>query len=152
MMALNIEAAAQDLAGSVDYLLGLDETRGSRVGSVGFCMGGQLSLYAACANPRIGACVIYYGIHPKVQPDIPALESPVLGFFGEQDASVPPQAVRELDTALREAGKSVEFHIYPQRDHAFFNEVRPDVYHRGDAEDTWTRMIQFFRQHLPAER
>lgn len=151
MMALNIEAAAQDLAGSVDYLLGLDETRGSRVGSVGFCMGGQLSLYAACANPRIGACVIYYGIHPKVQPDIPALESPVLGFFGEQDASVPPQAVRELDTALREAGKSVEFHIYPQRDHAFFNEVRPDVYHRADAEDTWTRMIRFFRQHLPAE-
>lgn len=152
MMALNIEAAARDLAGSADYLLSLDETRGPRVGSVGFCMGGQLSLYAACHNPGIGACVVYYGIHPKVQPDIPALEAPVLGFFGEKDASVPPQAVRELEAALRDAGKSVEFHIYPQRDHAFFNEVRPDVYHQADAEDTWTRMIQFFRQHLSDSR
>ena len=152
MMALNIKATALDLSGSVDYLLSLDETHESRVGSVGFCMGGQLSLYAACANPRIGACVIYYGIHPKVQPDISNLEAPVLGFFGEKDAFVPPQAARELETTLRKAGKSVEFHIYPQRDHAFFNDERPDVYHQADANDTWSRMIPFFRQYLTVNR
>lgn len=152
MMALNIETTARDLAGSVDYLLSLDETTGSRVGSVGFCMGGQLSLYAACSNRNIGACVIYYGIHPKVQPDIPSLESPVLGFFGEKDAFVPPQAVQALETNLQQAGKNVEFRIYPRRDHAFFNDSRREVYHKADAEDTWTRMIQFFGRHLTASQ
>ncbi len=152
MMALNIETAARDLAGSVDYLLSLGETTGSRVGSVGFCMGGQLSLYAACSNRNIGACVIYYGIHPKVQPDISSLESPVLGFFGEKDAAVPPDAARALETRLQQAGKNVEFHIYAQRDHAFFNDARPEVYHKADAEDTWTRMIQFFHRHLSASQ
>ncbi len=152
MMALNIETAARDLAGSVDHLLSLEETTASRVGSVGFCMGGQLSLYAACSNRNIGACVIYYGIHPKVQPDIASLESPVLGFFGEKDGSVPPEAAHALETRLQQAGKSVEFHIYAQRDHAFFNHARPEVYHKADAEDTWTRMTHFFRRHLPASQ
>ena len=149
MMALNIETVAKDLNGSIDYLQNLPESTGDPVGCVGFCMGGQLSLYAGCSNPKIGACVIYYGIHPKVQPDIPSLKAPVLGFFGQKDTFVPPNVAQSLEKKLRQAGKTVEFHIYSQRDHAFFNDARPEVYHRIDAEDSWTRMIQFFRRHLP---
>ena len=67
-MALNIGQAERDLRGAIQYLLSLEETVGSQVGTVGFCMGGQLSLYAACANAVVGACVDYYGIHPHVHP------------------------------------------------------------------------------------
>lgn len=147
MMSLNIDRAEKDLRGSIEYLLSLDQTQGDQVGTVGFCMGGQLSLYAACANSQVGACVNYYGIHPDVQPDIGNLEAPVLGFFGEDDAKVSPEVVRELEERLNQAGKQVEVHIFPGADHGFFNDGRP-MYKEKEAKESWDRMIQFYRANL----
>src|SRR5690554_122810 len=107
MMALNIERTESDLRGAVNYLLEHEATMGSKVGTVGFCMGGQLSLYAACANENVGACVNYYGIHPDVKPNLVSLQAPVLGFFAEKDSSVPPVAARQLETDLKADRKSV---------------------------------------------
>ena len=87
-MALNIDRAEKDLRGAIQFVLAQQETAGEKVGTVGFCMGGQLSLYAACANPGVGACVNFYGIHPNVHPTIAGLQAPVLGFFAEKDGSV----------------------------------------------------------------
>lgn len=148
MMALNIERAEKDLRGAVEYLLNQEATTGGRVGTVGFCMGGALSLYAASKNERVGACVVFYGIHPKVEPDLDALRAPVLGLFAKRDESVPPDAVRELEARLRERGKQVETHIYPGTDHAFFNDTRPEVYDEEAARDAWRRTIEFLRRHL----
>lgn len=149
MMALNIAQTEKDMRGAVDYLLAHDGCSSSKVGTVGFCMGGQLSLFAACANPeKVGACVIYYGIHPDVKPDLNALQAPVLGFFGERDPIITPDAAKGLRKKLEEAGKQVEFHIYEGCDHAFFNDTRPDVYNADAAEDTWNRMTTFYRENL----
>jgi len=148
MMALNIEQTEKDLHGAIQYLLGQEAVTGESVGTVGFCMGGMLSLYAASKNAQVGACVVFYGIHPKVEPDLDALRAPVLGIFAENDKFVPPEAVRELEASLRERGKQVETHIYPGTDHAFFNDTRPEVYDAEAAADAWRRTIEFFRQHL----
>jgi carboxymethylenebutenolidase len=148
MMALNISRTEKDLRGAIQYLLSHEATEGDRVGTVGFCMGGALSLYAASKNERVGACVVFYGIHPKVEPDLDNLRAPVLGLFAEKDESVPPDAVRELEAKLREHGKRVEVHIYPGTDHAFFNDTRPEVYDPEAAADAWRRTLEFFREHL----
>src|SRR5215510_8909596 len=66
-MALNIGQAEKDLRGANTYLLAQSSTK--KVGVVGFCMGGQLALFAATLNPAIGACVNFYGVHPNVKPD-----------------------------------------------------------------------------------
>ncbi len=148
MMALNIEQAERDLRGAVDHLLARDEVVGDRVGTVGFCMGGQLSLFAACANPRVGACVDFYGIHPNVTPDIASLQAPVLGFFAEKDAFVTPEAARKLEADLQAAGKEAEITVFEGADHAFFNDTRTGVYHPQYAAECWTRMLAFYRRHL----
>ena len=148
MMALDIERTEKDLRGAIDYLLGHEAVEGGRVGTVGFCMGGVLSLYAAAVNERVGACVVFYGIHPKVEPPLERLRAPVLGLYAERDAFVPPAAVRALEARLKELGKSVEMHIYPGTDHAFFNDTRPEVYDAAAAADAWRRTVQFFREHL----
>ena len=147
MMALKIDEVEQDLRGAIDYLIGLGETQGDRAGTVGFCMGGQLSLYAACANPKVGACVVYYGVHPNVRPDLESLQAPVLGFFAEKDGFVTPEVVGRLESDLRAAGKQVEFHMYKGAEHAFFNDTRP-VYNKAYAKETWERVLTFCRQHL----
>lgn len=149
MMALNIDETEKDLRGAISYLLDREETEGEQVGTVGFCMGGALSLYAASKNPeRVGACVVFYGIHPKVEPDLERLSAPVLGLFAERDDFVPPSSVHELESKLKEHGASAEMHIYDGTDHAFFNDTRPDVYNREAAEDAWRRTVEFFRSHL----
>ncbi|HJQ33779.1 MAG TPA: dienelactone hydrolase family protein [Pyrinomonadaceae bacterium] len=148
MMALNIAQAEKDLRGAVQYLLNHEATAGDSVGTVGFCMGGALSLYAASKNAQVGACVVFYGIHPKVEPDFDNLRAPVLGIFAEKDTFVTPDVVRALEETVREHGKAIETHIYPGADHAFFNDTRPEVYDREASADAWRRTVDFFRTHL----
>ena len=145
-MALNIGQAEKDLRGAATYLLGQSSTR--KIGAVGFCMGGQLALYAATLNPSVSACVNFYGIHPNVKPDYNRLGGPVLGLFAEKDGFVTPQVARDVEAAIKKAGKPAEIHIYPNVDHAFFNDERADVYDKPAAEDAWKRTLAHFRNHL----
>lgn len=148
MMTLDIERAERDLRGAVKYLRGHERVAGGAVGTVGFCMGGVLSLFAAASNPQVRACVIFYGIHPKVNPPLENLQAPVLGLYAERDSHVPPAAVHDLEEKLKALGKSAEMHIYKGVDHAFFNDERPEVYDAAAAEDAWRRTVDFFRKHL----
>jgi carboxymethylenebutenolidase len=145
MMALDIERTEKDLAGAVDYLA--EQSSGDEIGIVGFCMGGQLALFAASKNPRIGACVDFYGVHPNVKPDYSQMKAPVLGLFAEKDGFVSPDVVHELEQTLKKAGVGTDFHIYPGVDHAFFNDER-EVYNLAAATDAWNRVQDFFGKHL----
>ncbi|MEN8182762.1 MAG: dienelactone hydrolase family protein [Myxococcota bacterium] len=148
MMSLEIPRAARDLDGALQALLNQHAVEGSRVGAVGFCMGGQLALYAATRNPGIGAVVDYYGIHPSVTLDLSGLEAPVLGIFAENDGFVTPEAARKLESELRQAGKRASFHVFPGVDHAFFNDTRPDVHDAEAAARAWGDTLSFLRAEL----
>jgi carboxymethylenebutenolidase len=148
MMALRIDQAEQDLSEAIEYLATLDSTTSEKVGVVGFCMGGALSLYTATKNPHVGACVVFYGGHPNVKPDLPNLHAPVLGLYAARDGFVTPDSVHQLESKLKELGKQIEAHIYPGTDHAFFNDTRPEVYNADAADDAWRRTVQFLRKHL----
>lgn len=145
-MALNIDQAEKDLRGAATHLAGHSST--SKLGAVGFCMGGQLALFAGCTNPSIGAVVDFYGIHPNVKPDYGKLAGPVLGLFAEKDGFVNPDVARGVEAAIKKAGKQAEIHIYPGVDHAFFNDERPDAYNKAAADDAWRRTVDHFTKHL----
>ena len=145
LMALNIAQAEKDLRGVVGHLRGLT---GKPVGVAGFCMGGTLSFFAACANGEdVGACVIYYGGHPKVEYDYDRLTAPVLGHWAERDDTANTNAAR-IEAELKRRGKSCEFHRYPGTRHAFFNDQRPEVYDAKAAQQSWERTLAFFGTHL----
>jgi carboxymethylenebutenolidase len=148
MMGLEIPRAARDLDAAVGALLNQDAVEGVRLGAIGFCMGGQLALFAATRNPRIGAVADYYGVHPNVTLDLTGLEAAVLGIFAENDASVPPETARKLEADLRAAGKRAQVEIFPGVDHAFFNDARPDVYDAEVAARAFARTLAFFRAEL----
>jgi len=147
-MALNIGEAEKKLRGAIDFLLSHEAVSSKKVGTVGFCMGGQLSLFAATLNDNIGACVDFYGIHPAVKPDFTKLRAPVLGIFAEKDEMVNAQAVKALEEQLKTAGKRYTFHTYPNTTHAFFNDTRPDVYDAKAALDAWNKTLEFFKTEL----
>ncbi len=148
MMAMKLEQAAKDISCAVDHLIASDATSGSKVGSVGFCMGGGLSLYLATLKPQVGACVIYYGVVPAVQPDLSKIEGAVLGHYAENDDWASPATVRELEMKLKSLGKDAEFYTYPNTQHGFFNDTRPDVHAPEAAKLSWERTLAFYRKHL----
>jgi carboxymethylenebutenolidase len=145
-MALNIGQAEKDLRGAARYLAQHSST--AKLGAVGFCMGGQLALFAGTLNPSVGAVVNFYGIHPNVKPDYSKLAGPVLGLFAEKDGFVTPQVAKDTDAAIKKAGQQSEINIYPSVDHGFFNDERPDVYNKAAADDAWRRTLAHFRQNL----
>ncbi|MBP9840831.1 MAG: dienelactone hydrolase family protein [Simkaniaceae bacterium] len=147
MMALNIEETAQELSLAASKLLKNPAVTSSQVGVIGFCMGGQLALYAASVSSDIGACVDFYGIHSAVHPKFHQIKCPVLGFFGSRDAFVTPEVVHQLDMALRKDSVEHTFYSY-DANHAFFNDSRPEVYNKEAAQDAWAKTVTFVTTRL----
>lgn len=146
MMALRIEETEKDLRGASAFLL--SHSSGKTLGVVGFCLGGQLALFAASRNDAIRACVDFYGIHPNVHPDYGNIKAAVLGLFAEKDVYVTPKVVRKLEADLKKAGVETDFTIYPGCDHAFFNDTRREVHDVAAAADAWHRVQKFLEKHL----
>lgn len=150
-MALNIDRAGADLRGSANYLLARPGVTSKKAGALGFCMGGQLALYAGMAYPdRIGCVVDFYGIHPHVPIEPSRLRVPVLGHFGLRDGSIPTDSVAQLATAVNQAGGRFDPHFY-EAGHAFFNDTRPEAYNPEAARLAWERTLAFLRLNLGSD-
>jgi carboxymethylenebutenolidase len=117
------------------------------VGVTGFCMGGIYALLLAC-NAKVDASAAFYGDPPADTTMIGKLSCPVLFIGAEKDQWITVEKMNRLDAALKQYGKEGEVRIYKGADHAFFNDTRPEVYSRADAEDAWKRVIEFFNKHL----
>lgn len=148
LMALDIPRAAKEIRAAGDHLASLDDVQPKKVGVVGFCMGGQLALYAGQEFPeRVGAVVDFYGIHPNAPVDPERIRVPVLMHFATRDKSVPVDEAREFVERAVSSGSGVEAYFY-EADHAFFNETRPEVYSASNASTAWSRTLTFLREHL----
>lgn len=151
MMTMNIEQAAKDMSGAVDYLKGLDAVTSTGLGVTGFCMGGGLAMMLATQRPDdIVACAPFYGVIPweAAQPDWSKLRAPVRGHFAAEDGFFGPEMVKELEDKLVGMGKDVELVVHPGVDHAFFNDTRPEVHHPVTAQKAWDATIVFFRDTI----
>lgn len=146
MMAMKMDEAGRDMSGAVDFLRNNEACTG-KVGSVGYCMGGGLSLYVSTLRP-IDACVIYYGVLPGITPDLSKLAGPVMGHYASDDGWASPEVAHKLEQQIRDAGKHAQVYIYEGTDHAFFNDTRPEAYNKAAAELSWDRTLAFYREHL----
>ena len=148
LMALNIAETGKDLRGAATFLRAHPAVTPKKVAALGFCMGGQLALFAGQEHPDVvDAVVDFYGIHPKVTIDPVRVKVPVLGHFSVSDTSVPLATVRALAEDVRKAGGSFELHEY-EAAHAFFNDSRPQVHDAACAKLALERTLTFLRQRL----
>jgi carboxymethylenebutenolidase len=149
MMALSMPDVEKDMCGAADFLSSRPGVEGPGVGSLGFCLGGGLSLWAAATCPQIAAAVTYYYVMPHGKPDFTKIRGPVLGHFGTADEFIPLDASKALETELREAGVDVTFYYYDGAGHAFFNDTdRLGTYDENAARVSWERTVSFLRSAL----
>jgi carboxymethylenebutenolidase len=77
-----------------------------------------------------------------------SLPCPALGFFGDNDQSIPAGTVDQFDKLLSEIGVEHEVIVYPNSGHAFFRDSDPNVYKPEAAQDAWERLKRFFAKNL----
>ncbi|TVY07895.1 dienelactone hydrolase family protein [Paenibacillus cremeus] len=120
-------------------------SRGRRVASVGFCLGGGLSAQLACHDPELAGAVIFYGSAPGAE-QLQTIACPIIGFYGGKDARI-TDAVPAFSEAMSAAGKSFVPHVYPEAPHAFFNDTRAS-YRVDAARDAFARTLAFLNEQL----
>jgi carboxymethylenebutenolidase len=120
-----------------------------KIGSVGFCFGGRMSLVLGTSRPLDAVCTFYGGGMQQIFDQVRAhLKAPVLGLFGDKDVSIPVGTVQEFDKLLGDIGVEHEVIVYPNSGHAFFRDSDPGVYKPEAAKDAWERVTKFFRKNL----
>lgn len=150
---MTVEQVLED----VDAAIAAIEAEGidaSRIGIVGFCMGGTVALTTG-ARRDIGAAVTFYGggvvegrfgFDPLVE-EATRLRAPWLGLYGDLDHSIPVEQVEALRTAAASSSQPTELVRYAEAGHGFHCDQRPD-FHPDSAADAWARTLAWFDSHL----
>ena len=140
--------APKELETVFDGLRSLADCNG-KIGSVGFCFGGRMSLTLSTSRPVDAVCTFYGGGMQTIFDQLRAnLKAPVLGLFGDADVSIPAGTVDEFDKLLDDVGVEHEVIMYPNSGHAFFRDSDPSVYIPEASKDAWERVKKFFAKNL----
>jgi carboxymethylenebutenolidase len=147
-----------DLEAILAYIKQHRFAQAERIGITGFSRGGLYTFLFAAQSREIKAAVVWYGqVRPPKTPGVriagpievaPQINAPILGLYGEKDASIPVADVKEIETILKASGKTAEFLLYSDAPHGFVRPDRPPTYRAEAAKDAWLRCLTWFNKYL----
>ncbi len=120
---------------------GVDNTR---LGAIGFCMGGSFAIAWACNDDRLKVIAPYYGRYPRPLEAVARL-CPVVGSYPSGDFTTADG--QKLDVELDRYNIPHDIKIYPGARHSFFND-KGRAYNAAAAQDSWQRVMSFFKEHI----
>ena len=129
---------------ALGQLASLPAVDSTRIGAVGFCLGGSIVLTWACTDDRLTAIAPFYGAAPKPREAIRRL-CPVVGSWPGRDFTT--KAAGILEAELTAAGIPHDLKVYPHAKHSFFNDQWRN-YDSAAAADSWQRVLAFFDGHV----
>lgn len=132
-----------------------DDVDPDRLAVFGVCLGGGFAL-AFAVDRGLRAAAVNYGKVPTRTSDLDGV-CPVVASYGGRDLVYRHNADR-LGTHLDALGVTHDIHTYDHAGHAFLSRTPPLVarlpspmhvgYDEDAAEDTWRRILDFFREHV----
>ncbi|HLI26942.1 MAG TPA: dienelactone hydrolase family protein [Chloroflexota bacterium] len=139
------EQLVADLRAAVAYLQSLPYVRSTSVGVMGFCWGGGMTWRLVTAEPALVAAVPFYGPNPPLDA-VPNIRAAILAIYAGNDDRI-NAGIPELRAALNAAGVTYEIVIFPNTEHAFFNDTGPR-YAPEAAAEAWARTLAWFERYL----
>ena len=145
----------EDLDAAAAWIRTSGKANIEKLGITGFCWGGRIVWLYAAHSTQVKAGVAWYGrltgkandLQPFHPLDIAAgVKAPVLGLYGGSDQGIPLESVEQMRKALQAAERPSVIIVYPDTPHAFFADYRPS-YRKEAAEDGWSRLLRWFKQH-----
>jgi carboxymethylenebutenolidase len=135
----------QDFISGLRYAQQQPGVQADRVGMVGFCFGGGVTWRVAVGLPELRAAVPFYGPPPSAD-EVSQINAAVLAMYADRDSRITSTAAT-MESAMQQAGKTFEKVIYPNTDHAFFNDTGTR-YNAAAARDAWAKMLAWFDRYL----
>lgn len=134
------------LAQARSYLV--KEAKATKIGSLGWCFGGAMSLQGAIAlGDDLDAVVVYYGSTVTDPAELAKISAPLLGLFGGADTGIPLDGVRAMEDGLAKLGKAATIVVYDGAGHGFAN-PSGQSWNPGAADAAWQRATAFLDEHL----
>jgi len=153
---LTPDVARADAKAWMAYVRSRPEADPGPVGTVGYCMGGRLSLRMAGQFPDVVAAAASFhgGGLATEEPDSPHLAAVDAGgelYVGhaDNDGSMPPEQMTRLTQALADAHVRHTAELYVGAAHGW-TQVDTPAYHEPSAERHWMRMLELFGRVLSA--
>ena len=147
MIAGNIDKAAREVIGALETVKAMPNVEPKKLGLIGFCVGGLMTLVVASRYPDLGAVVAFYpgGYDPKPE-EVAKVNAPVLAFYGRRDDSIPMEQVDKIEKMYKAAGKDYTAKVY-DAGHAFIN---PDhgMGNEQAAAEAWPLAVNFLKEKL----
>jgi carboxymethylenebutenolidase len=109
-------------------------------------MGGGLALHTAARNNNLGAVAAFYGGGAPEAEAFANNQAAILNIVGDQDRVL--SSIQSLEQAFQNYTFPHELVVYPNAQHAFFNDSRPHIYDKKSADDAWTRTLNWFNRYL----
>jgi len=147
MQAMTQQGLEADLRATYHLLVSDPQVDDTRVGAVGYCMGGRAAFVANAVLP-LKAAISYYGGGIAKQLDlVKDQHGPILLFWGGQDKHIGRDQQIIIADALRAAGKEFSDMEFSDADHGFFCDARKS-YNPAAARESWALLVEFFKEHL----
>ncbi len=143
--AFDVDKGLVDVQATIDTARAHAQCTG-KVGTVGYCLGGQLA-YLAATRTNADASVGFYGVNLQNRLDeADKITKPVMLHIAGKDEFVPADAQSAIHAGLDD-NAHVTLHDYPDRDHAFAR-IGGAHYHKADATLANVRSHEFFKANL----
>ena len=147
MIAGNIDKAAREVIGALETVKAMPNVEPKKLGLIGFCVGGLMTLVVASRYPDLGAVVAFYpgGYDPKPE-EVAKVNAPVLAFYGRRDDSIPMEQVDKIEKMFKAAGKDYTAKVY-DAGHAFINPAH-GMGNEQAAAEAWPLAVNFLKEKL----
>ena len=141
-----VEGRRQDMLSTLYTIRDQPYVRNDRLGAIGFCAGGTNVLDLVTVADQLSGAAAFYGTPPTPIDQMARVTAPLLLMYGELDRNTTGRAAGLL-TTLNDARKSYEMHVYPNANHAFYNDTGA-AYNPAAACDAWAKTMAFFDRTL----
>ena len=154
MKAPDVMAARFNAA--LDYLKKQPQVDTARIGAIGFCFGGSVSLTMARAGADLKAIGTFHaGLKPVAGPAEKGKFKPALLVqTGGSDPMIPKAQVDAFEAEMKAADVSLSLKTYPAAQHAFTNPAADKAgveglkYNAEADKASWAELIAFFKKAL----
>jgi carboxymethylenebutenolidase len=136
---------ARDFAAGLDFLAAHAAVDGTKLAATGYCFGGAVIWRLATIAPQLKAAAPFYGQNPSLE-DVPNIKAAMFGVYGELDTRL-NEGIPAITQAMEAAGVTHQIKVYPNSQHAFHSDFRPN-FNPETAPLAWTETLQWFSQHL----
>ena len=139
----DVDAGVRDIQATIDHAKSMGA---SKVGAVGYCLGGLLAYLTACRT-NADASVGYYGVNiPAFVSEAASIAKPLMLHIAAKDGFVDKAAQDAMHAGLGGNAK-ITLHTYAEQDHAFTREGGQH-YDADAAKLAACRTIAFFKANL----